>query len=890
MTQHESLAVSVPESPCGTRYLAAMAILTPDQRLRVFISSTLGELAPERAVVRDVIERLRLRPVLFELGARPYAPRALYRAYLEQSNIFVGVYWERYGWIAEDMDISGLEDEYQLSSKLPRLLYIKEPAPEREPRLAAMLEQMVALADTTPKLFSSPAELAEMVADDLVLLLSERFSGRAHHAEEPVPDAQPAAEPLPVPLTSFVGRAREVADVQAMLQRDDVRMVTLAGMGGIGKTRLAMEVGRNLEAQFPDGVHLVRLASVTQPELVIPAIAAALGIRAEEKGAGDAGLLEAIAGRRLLLILDNFEQVTDAAPAIGQLLESAPELRVLVTSRRLLRLSAEHEYQVPTLSLPEDDAAARPEEIADADAVRLFIERAAAVRPEFRLTEDDAAAVAEIVRRLDGVPLAIELAAARIRLLPPAALLARLDRAIDVLSGGLADLPARQRSLRATLDWSFSLLTADEQDLFACLSTFLGGWTLEAAEAVCAADEVERMTVLDRLAALVDNSLVVVDLSAPSGGARFRMLEPVREYAREKLLAMDGHEEVDRRHLDYYERLTHAAGPQLSGRDQPAWLDRLEQEAGNLGVAALRLQNWGEGGRLVDLGWQTWIWIWLNDKIAEARHWLEPIQAQRATLEPVHRARLDWVLGALFFEHGHFDRAAPLLHRALAEFTELGDDEGRALSLMMTGSVLPYEGDDDLSTTHSSEAAELLRAQGNMFCASLALGFLGMHLVRGGELDKGQALIEQAVADVESINNVSMLAQLRLYQGFTAIIRGDLDRARFLFEDVIAADGGRRSSEVLAYAFDGLAGVALSSGDGARAVTLLGIAHGVRLRAAYPVWPDMQPVIDGLVAGAKQAIGDEEFEIAWQAGHSLPRAAAKTFALSTAAAETPAAD
>ena len=868
-----------------------MAILTPDQRLRVFISSTLGELAPERAVVRDVIERLRLRPVLFELGARPYAPRALYRAYLEQSNIFVGIYWERYGWIAEDMEISGLEDEFQLSGKLPRLLYIKEPAAEREPRLTALLEQMAALPDVATKLFSSAAELAEMVGDDLALLLSSRFSGRAEPQVDAVQAApQPRTEPLPTAVTSFIGRQREVADVQQMLRRDDVRLITLAGMGGIGKTRLALEVGRNLEPEFPDGVHLVRLASVTQPELVIPAIAAALGIRAEEKGAGDTGLIEAIAGRSMLLILDNFEQVTDAAPAIGQLLESAPNLRILVTSRRLLRLSAEHEYQVPTLSLPEDDAAARPEEIGEADAVRLFVERASAVRPDFRLNEAEADAVAEIVRRLDGVPLAIELAAARVRLLPPAALLARLDRAVDLLSGGLADLPARQRSLRATLDWSSSLLNPKEQDLFARLSTFMGGWTLEAAEAVCAADDAERATVLDRLAALVDNSLVVVDLSDTSPDARFRMLEPVREYAREKLLALDDHEKVDRRHLDYYEQLTQTAGPKLSGRDQPVWLDRLEQEAGNLGVAALRLQTWGEGGRLVDLGWQTWIWIWLNDKIAEARHWLEPILERRDALEPVHRARLDWVIGALLFEHGHFDRAAPLLHRALDEFTELGDVQGRALSLMMTGSVLPYEGDDDLSTAHSSEAAELLHAQGNIFCASLALGFLGMHLVRGGELDRGEAFIEQAVEDVQSIDNVSMLAQVRLYQGFTAITRGDLERATFMFDDVVAKDGGRRSSEVLAYAFDGLAGVALAHGDSARAATLLGIAHGVRLRAAYPVWPDMQPVIDGLVAGVKQALGEEQFEIAWQAGSSLNRTAAKAFALSSAGTNVPAAE
>lgn len=242
---------------------------------------------------------------------------------------------------------------------------------------------------------------------------------------------------------------------------------------------------------------------------------------------------------------------------------------------------------------------------------------------------------------------------------------------------------------------------------------------------MCAADDAERLSVLDRLAALADDSLVVVDLSATATNARFRMLEPVREYAREKLLAIDGYDAVDRRHLGYYEQLTRAAAPELRSSEQQLWLDRLEQEAGNLGVAALRIQGWGEGNRLVDIAWQTWIWIWLNDHIAEARHWLEPLQAHRDTLEPLQRARLDWVLGALFFEHGHFDRAAPLLHQALAEFTELGDEEGRALSLMMTGSVLPYEGDDDLSTAHSAEAAELLKAQGDLFLWVAGAGLLG---------------------------------------------------------------------------------------------------------------------------------------------------------------------
>ena len=865
-----------------------MAILTPDQRLRVFISSTLGELAPERAVVRDVIERLRLAPVLFELGARPYPPRALYRAYLEQSHIFVGLYWQRYGWVAPDMDISGLEDEYQLSTSLPRLLYIKEPAPEREDRLTDMLEEMATLPNVQPRAFSSLDELANMVADDLALLLSERFSGRqpraAQAAIDPVQQTAAASEPLPTAVTSFVGRSREVADVQQMLRREDVRLVTLAGMGGIGKTRLALEVGRSMEADFPDGVYLVRLASVTQPELVVPAIATALGIRAEEKGGADAGLLDAIAGRRMLLILDNFEQVTAAAPAISQILESSAQLRILVTSRRLLRLSAEHEYQVPTLSTPEHDTAVRPEEIAEADAVRLFVERASAVRPDFRLSEGDADAVAEIVRRLDGVPLAIELAAARVRLLPPQALLARLDRAVDVLAGGLADLPERQRSLRATLDWSHSLLGAQEQELFARLSTFAGGWTLEAAETVCADGDDDRATVLDRLAALVDNSLVVVDLSTTTSEARFRMLEPVREYAREKLVAAGHHDVVDRRHLAYFEALAAAAGVELRGRNQAVWLDRLEQETGNLSAGAVRANEWGEGWRLLSVAWQVWAWIWLNDHVAEARHWLEPLDARRDELEPLLRAQLDWVLGCLYFEHGHFDRASRPLHAALEQFTELGDEEGRALALMMVGALLPYEGDDARSAEYQADAARLLRKQGDLFSAALAGASLGIHWVRRGDLDRGEQLISQGLADATAISNEPMLAQIKLYQGFVATSRGKLGEAKSLLEDVVAASGGRRSSEVLAYAYEGLAGVALFEGDNGRAATLLGIAHGIRTRAAHPVWPDLQPLRNALISGAKDALGEESFDIAWQAGLNLSRAAAANFALGAGSA------
>ena len=869
-----------------------MPILTPDQRLRVFLSSTLVELAAEREALRAVIERLRLRPVLFELGARPYPPRALYRSYLEQSHIFIGVYWERYGWVAPDMGISGLEDEFRLSGGLPRLLYVKEPAPEREERLAALIDEMAQLPDTMPRWFSSTEQLADMVADDLALLMSQHFAGRsAPAAPDALAEDVPVAERLPSPSTSFVGRDAEGREVIELLLREDVRLVTLAGMGGIGKTRLALEVGHALADRFPDGVHLVKLAGVNQPELLVPTIATALAIRTDESGeVGDQQLVRALQGRRMLLILDNFEQLTDAALVVAMLLESCPDLTLLVTSRRLLRLAAEHEYAVPTLSVPADVDATRPEEVTSAAAVELFVDRATAVRPDFRLTETEAGAVAEIVRRLDGVPLAIELAAARVRLLPPVTLLGRLDRAMDLLGGGLADLPERQRSLRATLDWSYSLLGPDEQRLLDRLSVFVGGFALEAAEAVCADDAVQRDGVLGDLAALVDNSLVIVDLEAGMAEGRFRMLEPVREYARERLHASADAERMSQRHLDFFEEFSNAAGAQLLGRGQPEWLDRLEVETANLGAAALHALKLGHLGRLVDVAWQLWVWLWLNNHVTEARHWLEPILDREEELEPLQRARLHWVLGCLLFEQGHFARCAPLLQASIDEFAALHEEHGHALGLMIYGAVLPYEGDDDASAATLEAALERLVVVGDDFDTALCQGALGMHWVRRGDIDRGGPYITQAMALARSIDNQPMISQVGLYQSFLAAAQGDTEGARQLLLDVVASSGSRRSDEVLAYGFEGLAGVGLAEGDSGRAATLLGAAAGLRQRTGLTVWPDMRPLIEAVEAGARAVAGDEEYGIAWNAGHALTRSAARAFALGRGVARAVPAD
>jgi hypothetical protein len=448
-----------------------VAIRTPDQRLRVFVSSTLGELAEERRTVARAIAALRLTPVLFEAGARPHPPRALYRAYLAQSDVFVGLYWQRYGQVGPGMEISGLEEEFQLSQGLPRLLYVKAPAPDREPHLADLLARV--RQEASYRTFRTAAELGRLVRDDLAMLLSERFT-----AARPQVPASPARSrgprPLPVASTSLVGRGRAIDEVAGLLERPEGRLVTLTGPGGVGKTRLAVAVAERVADRFDAGTVFVPLAAVTQPEQVLGGIGRAVGAELGGAGAPLEALVEHLGDGRWLLILDNLEQVIEVAGDLGELLARCGGVQILATSRTVLGLRAEREYPVPPLLLPADPAGVPVEELLGSPAVALFVDRARAVRPDFALTQANAAAVVELCRRLEGLPLAIELAAARTRLLDPDAILQRLARSLDALGTGAVDLPERQRTLRATVDWSVGLLEAAERSLLETMAVFVG--------------------------------------------------------------------------------------------------------------------------------------------------------------------------------------------------------------------------------------------------------------------------------------------------------------------------------------------------------------------------------------------------------------------------------
>src|SRR5215470_3576861 len=501
------------------------AIRTPDQRLRVFVSSTLEELGAERRAARAAIEQLRLAPVMFESGARAHPPQAVFRAYLAQSDIFVGIYWQRYGWVGPGMTISGLEDELRLAAGMPRLLYVKAPAPGMEPGLSRMLEAIRAEGTTAYKRFTDAGELRELIASDLAMTLAERFGGPDRAARWPA---------IPSPVSALVGRDADVAEVTRMLTAPGSRLVVLTGVGGAGKTRLALAVAERPQEQWADGAAFVDLSPVTDPGLVPDAIASALGLVGQGRERPADTLERGLAGRHMLLVLDNFEQVLGAAPAVADLLQRAPGLRVLVTSRVVLRLRGEQEWRVDPLGVPPPESTLAV--LAEAPAARLFTDRARDVQPGFTLTSQNAAAVAELCRRLDGLPLALELAAASMRLLTPEQILARLPGPLEH-PGAVADLPGRQQTLTGAIQWSYDLLPAPARQMLARLSVFAAPFTAVGAEEVAgvdAGDAGDAGDAVQDLATLLDHSMISPAERA-DGQQAFRLLDPIRRFAAAQL-------------------------------------------------------------------------------------------------------------------------------------------------------------------------------------------------------------------------------------------------------------------------------------------------------------------------------------------------------------------
>ena len=872
-------------------------IRTPDQRLRVFVSSTLQELAAERKAVRNAVTRLRLVPVMFELGARPHPPRQVYRSYLAQSQVFVGVYWQSYGWVAPGEQVSGLEDEYLLSAGLPRLIYVKSPAPGRESRLAEMLTRVRDAGDVSYQRFSAAAELQRLVENDLAVLLSERFE-RAPEGDGAAGGASLAGA-VPVPATPLVGRDDDVAAVCDLVRAEGVRLVTLTGPGGVGKSRLAVEVAQRVGAGFADGVRFVELGPVRAAELVTAAIAAALGLDTSG-GALGTDLKSYLRGRRLVLVLDNFEQVMGAAPVVAELLGAAPGVVALVTSRMVLRLSGEHEFPVPPLPVPQTGAGGDAAEVRRWASVRLFVERAQAASAGFELTSGNAGAVAEICRRLDGLPLAIELAAARVRLLPPQALLARLDDKLGLLTGGARDLPERQRTLRNTLDWSFDLLSAVEQALFARLGVFAGTFDLPAAEAVGAAgpaDPGRAGHVMDTLGSLVDSSLVRPQTR--DGEPRFGLLETIREYALERLRDGADWREAHNRHAAHFRALAEPAPAELQGPGQLAWLDRLETEHGNLGAAMSWLVEQDQPEPAIQLSWATWRFWWLRGHAEELVASYGDMLAKSEHLPPRQRALALSGAGFGLFASGDQATAQPLLEQSLPLYRQAGDMLGAATTAAMLGHLLALQHQDTRASELLEQTLAPLREAGNdrlarperlqhLLDVALVCNFLGQIRLSQADHDRAAQLFTEALNAARSAQDRFTILVSLYDLALSSQAQGDLSGAAERLQEGVSQAAEARDEPSVAYYLEALAAVAIRQDNLERAVRLLAAA-GALLQAKGSGW--LHALVpraahdEGFLAALRSRMEDAAFEQAWTRGQSLGGSRAVEYALAEASPE-----
>ncbi|MGA8492004.1 MAG: protein kinase [Terriglobales bacterium] len=744
-------------------------------------------------------------------------------------------------------------------------------------------------------------------------LARELATLRDHFAEKPVKQGETRPTNLPAQRSGFVGREKEVAAAKELMLRPDVRLMTVTGPGGIGKTRLAVQVARELVAHFSGGIHFVPLSSLTEPGLIASAIVQTLGIR-EVGGHSAIEMLKEHLQNSLrlpmLLLLDNFEHLIQAAPAVAELLPTAPNLKIMVTSRAALHVYGEYEFPVPPLAMPDSLAKPPLEMLLQYPAVALFVQRAVAVKPDFELNRENASAVTEICARLDGLPLAIELAAARVKVLSPTSMRTRLTSRLQLLTGGARDMPQRQQTLRAAIDWSHGLLSAAEQKLFRRLSVFAGGCTLESAEAVCDTKSDLDLDLLDGMTSMVDKSLVQQFEPAKSE-SRFVMLETIREYALEKLAASGEEDSTRRAHAAYCLVLAEEEASEHSGAEVAEWLERLAFEHDNFRASLAWLIETGDAEWGLRLGAALFRFWEMREYLAEGRDQLGKLlklpgaatltkahgralfaagvlaseQGDYASADTLVRESLDIArklrdqqaaavclnaLAVIARGHGDLSAARALSEESLTQWKELGDQKAIASSLSNLANIVKLQGDNARALSLYGECLAIFRGLGDRSGVAWSMNYQGDVARDQEDSAAARALYDQSLAIFRELRDRWGTAGTLADLGSLEREQGNYPAARSLYRESIRIFqelDHKRGIARLLECFACLAAVQLQA---ERSLRLAGAAAGLRQNIGAPLTPVEQAKLEASLQAARQALTDTMGVTAWFEGWGLP--------------------